>query len=35
MEHEAQCIARSSQTADFREGITAFVEKRVAVFRGE
>jgi 2-(1,2-epoxy-1,2-dihydrophenyl)acetyl-CoA isomerase len=34
MEHEAQLIAASGQTADFREGVTAFVAKRTPVFQG-
>jgi len=34
MEHEAQLIAASGHTADFREGITAFVAKRQPAFRG-
>ena len=34
MEHEAQLIAASSHTADFREGVTAFVAKRTPVFQG-
>jgi 2-(1,2-epoxy-1,2-dihydrophenyl)acetyl-CoA isomerase len=34
MEHEAQLIARSSKTPDFREGITAFTEKRRPAFSG-
>ena len=32
---EAQAIAASSQTKDFREGVTAFVEKRKPTFTGE
>jgi 2-(1,2-epoxy-1,2-dihydrophenyl)acetyl-CoA isomerase len=34
MEHEAQLIAASGHTVDFREGITAFVAKRTPVFHG-
>jgi 2-(1,2-epoxy-1,2-dihydrophenyl)acetyl-CoA isomerase len=34
MEHEAQLIAASGKTADFREGIFAFVEKRPPSFHG-
>lgn len=34
MEHEAQLIAASGKTADFREGIFAFAEKRQPVFQG-
>jgi len=34
MEHEAQLIAASGHTADFREGVTAFVAKRTPVFHG-
>lgn len=34
MEHEAQLIAASGRTADFREGITAFAAKRTPVFQG-
>ena len=35
MENETQLIAMSSKTADFREGVKAFAEKRRPVFRGE
>ena len=35
LEDEAQALARGGATADAREGITAFLEKRSAVFRGE
>ena len=35
MENETQFIALSSKTADFREGVKAFAEKRRPVFRGE
>ena len=34
MEHEAQLIAASGKTADFREGIAAFAEKRQPIFHG-
>jgi 2-(1,2-epoxy-1,2-dihydrophenyl)acetyl-CoA isomerase len=34
MEREAQLIAASGKTADFREGIFAFVEKRQPTFQG-
>ena len=34
MENETQLIAMSSKTADFREGVKAFAEKRRPVFRG-
>ena len=34
MEHEAQLIAASGKTADFQEGIFAFVEKRPPSFHG-
>ncbi len=34
MEHETQLIALSSQTADFREGVKAFTEKRKPTFSG-
>ena len=34
MELEAQAIARSGHTADFREGVTAFASKKTPVFRG-
>jgi 2-(1,2-epoxy-1,2-dihydrophenyl)acetyl-CoA isomerase len=34
MEHEAQLIAACGKTADFREGIAAFVEKRPPIFHG-
>jgi 2-(1,2-epoxy-1,2-dihydrophenyl)acetyl-CoA isomerase len=35
MEDEAQALARAAGTADAREGITAFVEKRKPKFRGD
>lgn len=35
MENETQLIVLSSKTADFREGVRAFVEKRPPIFRGE
>ena len=35
MEHERRAIAESAGTEDFKEGVTAFVEKRAADFRGE
>jgi enoyl-CoA hydratase/carnithine racemase len=31
---EAEAFADCASSADFREGVTAFVEKRKAVFRG-
>jgi 2-(1,2-epoxy-1,2-dihydrophenyl)acetyl-CoA isomerase len=34
MEHETQMIAESGRTADFREGIFAFAEKRRPTFQG-
>jgi 2-(1,2-epoxy-1,2-dihydrophenyl)acetyl-CoA isomerase len=34
MEHEAQNIAASGKTSDFREGIFAFVDKRQPTFQG-
>src|SRR5262245_43697391 len=34
MEHEAQLIAACGKTADFREGIRAFAEKRQPTFQG-
>ena len=34
MEHETQMIAASGKTADFREGILAFAEKRQPTFQG-
>jgi 2-(1,2-epoxy-1,2-dihydrophenyl)acetyl-CoA isomerase len=34
MEHEAQLIAACGKTADFREGIFAFAEKRQPTFQG-
>ncbi|WP_337287808.1 enoyl-CoA hydratase [Candidatus Methylomirabilis sp.] len=35
MGNEAELIALSSQTADFREGVRAFTEKRVPAFSGQ
>lgn len=35
MEEERQGIAESSRSADFREGVSAFLGKRKAIFRGE
>jgi 2-(1,2-epoxy-1,2-dihydrophenyl)acetyl-CoA isomerase len=34
MEAEAQAIAQSGRTEDFREGVTAFAQKKTPVFRG-
>jgi 2-(1,2-epoxy-1,2-dihydrophenyl)acetyl-CoA isomerase len=34
MEHEAQLIAASGRTADFREGVLAFAAKRQPTFHG-
>lgn len=34
LELEAQALARSAGTADAREGLTAFAERRKPVFRG-
>ena len=35
LELEAQALARTAATADAREGLTAFAEKRKPIFRGE
>jgi len=35
MELEAQAIAASGHTADFREGVTAFANKKTPTFRGQ
>ncbi len=35
MEYESQAIASMAHTADAREGITAFLEKRAAKFKGQ
>lgn len=35
MEHESQWIADSARTADAQEGITAFIGKRKAAFKGQ
>ena len=34
MEHELQAFSRCARGADLKEGVTAFVEKRKAVFKG-
>ena len=34
MELEAQAIARSGQTEDFKTGVTAFAKKKAATFTG-
>lgn len=34
MEFEAQAIARSGKTEDFKSGVTAFVQKKTATFKG-
>ena len=35
MEQEARCIADAARSADGKEGIAAFLEKRSAEFTGE
>jgi 2-(1,2-epoxy-1,2-dihydrophenyl)acetyl-CoA isomerase len=35
MENESQAIANSARTADAREGITAFLEKRTPKYKGQ
>ena len=35
MEHEAQAIAASGRTEDFRNGVTAFARKQAPTFRGK
>jgi 2-(1,2-epoxy-1,2-dihydrophenyl)acetyl-CoA isomerase len=35
MKHESRIISEMSRTADGREGISAFVEKRTPIFKGQ